>query len=47
MLTTGMEHVEGGIALSCELAPVSYGKKFGKACHAGKEMIFQGVWPVQ
>jgi hypothetical protein len=35
-----MEHVEGGIALSCEAAPVGNWKQFGKACHAGKKMIF-------
>jgi hypothetical protein len=26
--------------LWCELAPVCSGKRFGKACHAGKEMSF-------
>jgi hypothetical protein len=39
-----MEHVEGGIALRCEPAPVSNGKRYGKARHAGKEMIFPGAY---
>jgi hypothetical protein len=33
-----MEHVESGIALSCEVTPVGNGKKFGKAHHAGEKM---------
>jgi hypothetical protein len=39
-----MEHVEGGIELSCELAPVGNGKQFWKAHHAGKKMIFPGAY---
>ncbi len=40
-MTTQMEHVEGSIALSSEVAPVGNGTQFGKACHAGKKMILQ------
>jgi hypothetical protein len=43
-LTTWKEHVEGGIALRCEPTPVCYGKRFGKACHAGKGMIISGAY---
>jgi hypothetical protein len=38
-----MKHVEGGIVLWCEPPPVCYGKRFGKAHHAGKEMFFPGA----
>ncbi len=34
-----MLHVEGGIAMSCEAAPVGNGKQFGKARHVGEKMI--------
>ncbi len=44
ILTTWTDHVEGGIALGCKPAPVCYGKIFGIACHASKEMIFPGVY---
>jgi hypothetical protein len=44
ILMTQTEHVEGGIALWCELAPVCYGKRVGKACHSGEEMIFPGAY---
>ncbi len=52
ILTTRTEHVEGDIALSCEPAPVSNKKRFGKAHHtgkrkarhAGKKMIFSGAY---
>jgi hypothetical protein len=44
ILTTQMEHVEGGIALRCEPAPVGNEKRFGKAHHAGKKMLFPGVY---
>jgi hypothetical protein len=37
---TRADHVEGGIALRCEPAPVSNGKGFGKAHHAREDMIF-------
>jgi hypothetical protein len=37
---TWAKHVECGIALNCEAAPVGDGERFGKACHAGKKMIF-------
>jgi hypothetical protein len=36
------EHVEGGIALSCESAPVGNGKRVEKAHHASKKMILPG-----
>jgi hypothetical protein len=41
---TRTEHVEGDIALLCELAPVCYGKRLGKAQHAGDEMVFPGAY---
>ncbi len=41
---TQTKHVEGGIKLSCKLAPAGNGKLFGKARHAGKKMIFPGVY---
>ncbi len=41
---TRAEHVEGGIALRCELAPFSNGKRFGKAYHPSKKMIFPGMY---
>ncbi len=44
ILTTRMEQVEGGISMRCEMAPVSNGKRFGKAHHAGKKIIFPGAY---
>jgi hypothetical protein len=44
ILSTRTEHDEGGITLWCEPAPLHYGKIFGKACYAGKEMIFPGAY---
>ncbi len=41
---TQMEHVEGGIALSCESAPFGNGKQFGKALHADKKMILPDAY---
>jgi hypothetical protein len=38
-LTTRTEHVEGGIALSCEAVLVGNGKQVGKTHHAGEKKI--------
>jgi hypothetical protein len=43
ILMTWTEHVEVGTALWCDPAPVCYGKRFGKARHASKEMIVLGA----
>ncbi len=44
ILMTRTEHVEGGISLRCEPAPVSNGKRFGKARHASEKRIFPGAY---
>jgi hypothetical protein len=43
-LTTQTKNDEGGIALSCEVAPVGDGKQFGKARHAHEKMILPCVY---
>jgi hypothetical protein len=44
VLTIWAWHVEGGITLSCEAAPVCNEKIFGNACHASKKMILPCVY---